>query len=365
MRIFLHIGAEKTGTSSIQRFFKANRDILRSRSILYSKVAGFENHMALSAAAQNDEKMDDLRMVFELDTPAKVREFRTSLSIKLAEEARESGCSTLVFSGEHCSSRLVGVTEVEMLAGILRPISRDIVVVVYIRRQDDFLCSSYSTDVKSGFTGEITLPSAQLRQARYDYYELLRRWSSVFGRENILCRIYDTDRLKGGDVVEDFVDTMGLAMDDDYVRPPRVNESLDVAALEFLRLFNKTVPRFKDNKVNRQRGNIVQMLEKISNGPGPSLPDFQLREFMEYFRRSNALVANEYFGGASPSGDPLFGELRDKKNKAEMKPIDVETAMKLAGRLWGEKHQQVLKQAERIARLEGTPAKKQPHKVQG
>jgi len=362
MRIFLHIGAEKTGTSSIQRFFKVNRDLLRSRSVLYSKEAGFENHMALAAAAQSDEKIDDLRMLFALDSPTKVREYQRSLRDKLVAEARESGCSKLVFSGEHCSSRLVGVSEVETLAEILRAVSRDIAVVVYIRRQDDFFCSTYSTDVKSGFTGGMTLPSPRLRQARYDYYELLRRWSSVFGRENIICRIYDTERLKNGDVVDDFAEIIGLALDEDCARPPRANESLDVAVLEFLRLLNKTVPRFVDNRLNPQRGNMIQMLEKISNGPSPSLPELQLRDFMEYFRKSNAEVANEYFGGVSPSGDPLFGEAGGKKNRQELKPIDAETAVMLAGRLWQEKQQQVLKQAERIAKLERELGK-QPHKV--
>jgi len=362
MQIFLHIGAEKTGTSSIQRFFKVNRDLLRSRSILYSKIAGFENHMALSAAAQHDEKVDDLRMLFQLDTTEKVRNFRKSLSENLAAEARESGCSKLVFSGEHCSSRLVSVTEVEMLARILRPVSQDIVVVVYVRRQDDFLCSTYSTDVKSGFAGPMMLPSPALRQARYDYHELLRRWSSVFGREKIVCRLYDTDRLEGGDVVADFAKIVGLDLAGNFVRPPRVNESLDVATLEFLRLLNKIVPRFKDNKLNPARGNMVQILEKISDGPSPCLPEFQLREFMEHFRRSNAQVATEYFGGVSPAGDPLFGEARGAKNKAEMKPIDAETAVRLAGHLWSEKQQQVSKQAEKIAKLEGNLGR-QPHKV--
>jgi hypothetical protein len=256
----------------------------------------------------------------------------------------------------------VGVTEVEALAEILRAVSRNITVVVYIRRQDDFLCSTYSTDVKSGFTGPMTLPSAQLRQARYDYYELLRRWSSVFGRDNVVCRIYDSSRLKGGDVIDDFAEIVGLPLDGDYARPPRVNESLDVAVLEFLRMLNKTVPRFIDNKPNLQRGNMVQLLEKLSDGPSPALPEHQLRDFMEYFRKSNAQVANEYFGGSSPSGDPLFGEAAGRKNRQELKPIDTETAVRLAGRLWQEKQQQVLKQAERIAKLERDLGK-HPHKV--
>ena len=353
MRIVLHIGTEKTGTSSIQRFFQINRERLLGRSILYSCVAGTENHMALAAAAQSEEKLDDLRMIYELDSPAKVRAFRETLANQLLEEATSSACSQLVFSSEHCSSRLVSVTEVETLANILRPISRDIRIVVYLRRQDDFLCSSYSTDVKSGFCGEFELPDAPLRKARYDYFELLRRWSSVFGRKNLVCRIYDSARLKGGEVVEDFAEVIGLAWDASFERPPRVNESLDARALEFLRLLNKSVPRFRDNRLNPERGNLVQLLQKLSNGPGLSLPPHLMREFMEHFRQSNARVAEQYFGTIAPAGDPLFGEPQRTSDRAHMQSLDAESAALLAGQLWRQKQLQVLEQAERIAKLKG------------
>lgn len=66
MRIFLHIGAEKTGTSSVQRFFSRNREALKAAGYLYPASAGNENHMALAAAAQNDDVRDDLRMIYQL-----------------------------------------------------------------------------------------------------------------------------------------------------------------------------------------------------------------------------------------------------------------------------------------------------------
>ena len=198
-------------------------------------------------------------------------------------EAEKSNRSQLVLSSEHCSSRLNSVVEVETLARILRPVSNDIRVIVYIRRQDDFLCSTYSTDVKSGFTGPMTLPSADIRKSRYDYHELLQRWSSVFGKDNTVCRTSDSKRLKGGDVVADFIELIGLTLPPDYVNPPRVNESLDVTALEFLRMFNKTVPRFKDNRKNPGRGNIVQLLKKVSQGANPALSGEQLEESCAFF----------------------------------------------------------------------------------
>ncbi|HEY3636649.1 MAG TPA: hypothetical protein VGK90_00760 [Rhizomicrobium sp.] len=307
--------------------------------------------MALAAAAQQEQKYDDLRIIYGLDTPKKIREFRTNLTQSLAEEAGSGDYSRFVLSSEHCSSRLTTTLEVERLAKILWSIGKDITVVIYVRRQDDFLCSTYSTDVKSGYAGRMKLPDAAERRFRYDYDEMLRRWSAVFGRENIVCRIYQQEFLKNGDVVDDFADLIGLTLDSSYVRPPRVNESLNVTALEFLRIFNELVPRFKDNKSNPVRADIVQVLQRVSSGPSPTLSKKDLAIFMGHFRLSNKRVAQEYFGKICPTGDPLFGEASHGKDKAEMKSIDVETAIRITALLWEDKQARIDKMSQTMSGL--------------
>lgn len=356
MRIFLHIGVEKTGTSSIQRFFRLNREALKKRSVLYSSAAGKENHMALAAAAQDEHKRDDLRIIYELDSPLKIREFRMRLSRELAAEAANSAYSTLVLSGEHCSSRLTTPQEVETLVRVLQPIGEDITAVVYLRRQDEFFCSSYSTDVKSGHTGLMRMPGPELRENRYNYEALLDRWSAVVGREKIVCKIYEADKFPGGDVVADFAQTVGLSSLGLYQQPKRINESLDIGALEFLRLFNTVVPRFKDQKPNPLRGKIVQILQRVSDGPRPTLPSAELAEFMGHFRDSNARVAEKYFGRVEPEGDPLFGKIGRQEHRTEMKALSTEAAIAIAAHLWEGQQEKLIEQARRIQKLSGRKA---------
>jgi len=360
MRAYLHIGVEKTGTSSIQQFLRINRDDLKKAGLLFPRAPGAENHMALAAAAQNEEKRDDLRMIYGLDSPGKIREFRKELAEKLIAEADEAQCATVVFSGEHCSSRLTSAAEIELLWQMLRPLAQEIRVIVYLRRQDEFLCSTYSTDVKSGFAGPMTLPSAELREHRYNYYPLLQRWNSVVGKANLTCRIYDRAALKDGDVVADFLQVLGMDYQKDYRRPERVNESLDVNALEFLRLFNQSIPRFKNEKPNVSRGNIVKLLQAASDGPAPALPDEELAHFMRHFRESNTRVALEYFGTLQADGDPLFGPLKSKGNSAQVQPISPEKAVKIAAALWEQKQQQIARLSNRIAKLQEKISEKDP-----
>jgi hypothetical protein len=49
--VYLHIGTEKTGTTSIQAFLDRNRSRLRSQGVLYPELPGSNNQIALSAAA--------------------------------------------------------------------------------------------------------------------------------------------------------------------------------------------------------------------------------------------------------------------------------------------------------------------------
>ena len=129
------------------------------------------------------------------------------------------------------------------------------------------------------------VPGPELRKNRYDYDLLLDRWCSVVGRERLICKIYETNKFMNGDVVADFAQTIGLPSIGNYQRPRRINESLDISTLEFLRLFNSAVPRFKNKKPNPLRGKIVQLLQRLSNGPRPTLPLTELTSFMSLLPR--------------------------------------------------------------------------------
>ena len=52
---WLHIGVEKTGTTSIQSFLAANRTALRAEGRLYPIVPGAVGHLGLVAFALDDD----------------------------------------------------------------------------------------------------------------------------------------------------------------------------------------------------------------------------------------------------------------------------------------------------------------------
>jgi hypothetical protein len=351
VRLFLHIGTEKTGTTSVQKFFRANRDALARAGILYPSAPGNQNHTGLAAAALGLKNKGPLRKSLGIKDEEDVRKHRRNMMKELAAELTAGRYDATVLSGEHCSSRLIEDEEVSWLKDRLAPFFDRMTIIVYIRRQDDYLLSTYSTSVKSGATAPLGLPREKQIQFRYDHWDMLSRWARVFGRENIVCRKFERAALKGDDVVDDVLDVCGIALSPDYVRPEDVNESLDAQSLEFLRLFNRHIPRFEDGDVNQTRDNIVALLSRMSSGPLVTLPPEELARFMAMFADSNRKVAEEYFGGARSDGDdPLFAPPSDKRRRTEAAELTVERAVEICAGLWQEKQAQIERVAERAKR---------------
>ena len=352
----MHIGTEKTGTSSVQNFFAENREFLARKGILYPETPGRKNHTGLATAAQDISENSALRKIHGLLDRQSVEEFRRKLIVGLESEYRSRAFKTVIMSGEHCSSRLLQDEEVQWLRNILSPHFDRIKIVTYLRRQDDYLLSTYSTSLKSGGTARLTLPSQHRVEARYDYWPFLSRWARIFGRDAMICRKFERTTLLDGDIVADFLSAVGIDLDPAFEKPEDVNEALDAEMLEYLRLFNEQVPRFVDKRLNSARANIVPLLSKISTGPLITLPADELAQFMGMFEESNRKVASEYFGGVrSDPGDPLFEPRSDKRERTPPVKLSVERAVEIGTFLWQEKQSQL----ERVrARQDGGGGRK-------
>ncbi len=92
MTVFLHIGMQKTGTTSIQSFFATNRTLLRKNGFNCPKFTGRVNHTKLAAYAHSEgfRKVDQRAGV---NSPETRERFRERLQ-------RTDG--HILFSSEHC-----------------------------------------------------------------------------------------------------------------------------------------------------------------------------------------------------------------------------------------------------------------------
>src|SRR5262245_23942491 len=84
MDCFLHIGTDKTGTSSIQRFLADNRDALLARGYLVPRAAGSDRHIALPLYARGVRPTDNLPAAWAKFTD--LGAFREMFERRLADE---------------------------------------------------------------------------------------------------------------------------------------------------------------------------------------------------------------------------------------------------------------------------------------
>jgi hypothetical protein len=204
----LHIGSEKTGTTSLQSTLAANRERLLAGGILYPRSLGERIH-ARTYAYASEGPQDEIKTQCGLVGPESLAAYRLGLESQLADEIDYAKPKRLIVSNEHLSSRLLSTSEVTRLRRLLSVHCRSIKVVVYLRAQGDAHRSAYSTYIKTGGTDAFHPPSAQLLRDRYLYDMMLRRWENVFGSDNMDVRLYDPPAFLEGDIVQDFADLFG------------------------------------------------------------------------------------------------------------------------------------------------------------
>ncbi len=338
---FLHIGTEKTGTTSIQAFGRINREVLKNHGFYYPASLGYENHTKIAAYCCDDEKMDEIRRFALFHSNQTLPEFRKSLKQQFEKDISHVETPSLIVSNEHCHSRLMNKAEKQRLKQFFVQYCENVKIVIYLRRQDKVACSWFSTKLKCGDTDfEHVLPQSNKPQYYFDYKTILQEYAEVFGKENIVVRLFEKDALYEADVVKDFLKTIGCT-NEGFTYPPNKNESLQYIAQYFLSVFNKVNPTFIDGAPNTLRGNIVDLLEQHYSGKGKMPTRAQAQAFYEIYREGNAWVKQVFF----PERKKLFDDnFSDYPETPAMQQVTPEELAKMFSLVWAEKQRQTEKQ---------------------
>ena len=139
----MHIGRAKTGTSALQKFFFENIEILEKKGIKYLQTGLFYNtHHPLSWCLfkeafekGNGTYWKHARKYAVLDRKEKQYWF------ELRKEIEESKCKKFLISSEEFGV----VRDIKSTSELLRKYlsGLDVRIIVYFRRQDDFLQSLF------------------------------------------------------------------------------------------------------------------------------------------------------------------------------------------------------------------------------
>ena len=310
MKLYLHIGTEKTGTTFLQKFLYGNRQRLSDQSVFLSNFLSTPNNRSLVHYFSDRE--DDFWAQNGIKTlEDKARHYDGFLE-GLTEEIRsaERTHDIMLITSEHFHSRLVDEASVRKLAKFLSGLFREVEVICYLREQSAVRKSLYSTNLK----GRGTQPYASFgadedeNSTYYNYYNLVTRWSNVFGAKAMKLRLYDRGQFAGNDLRTDFLSLLG-----DKIKPAALdfqmssaNESLSLLQAEAFRAINENCNRYLEgggfNPVNVQLKKAATTAQTLKRG-GISDPD-QV-QFFERFKESNERLFHEFLPGTPPFREPV------------------------------------------------------------
>lgn len=314
--LYLHIGTPKTGTTAIQCFCEKNAELLAERGFCfplfperYEKVGRYRNAHFLIEPGRSPggealppeegevwrRHMDDIERLLERHPNA-----------ILTDEAIWGHVAK-------CYDTLRQLKAEADRRGF------EVRIIAYLRRQDQYLDSSWAQRIKTnrapwnGMKWEEALEKSDTA-VRFDYLHILELLAGIFGKDRVIVRVYERKRFPNGDVVADFLDALGLQMDEGYAVPDGdINPSVWGNALEIKRILNPLVeekPREEALMGALCAANYEH--ERREHGSYAMFSRGQLDDFLARYAESNRAVAREFLGS---DDEPLFtppGELPPK-----------------------------------------------------
>lgn len=282
--LFLHIGANKTGTSAIQHYLNSQRDALAQAGLLYPRAGcSGEAHYRLSDALNfSHEKLaQDERLALQ-------KEIQDALDAEIGAVAPKS----VVMSSENFVLERDIQPVLEFFVGF------DLRFVVYLRRHDGWWPSAFNQAVrhvkapKWGFGLQEFVSWQKRGNPRYgDWRHLVDRWASALGKKRIIVRPYEVQQNQPN-IVADFLNIIGYPQ----LAPseiPVVNESVDAFRLRMIDI----AQRADLDDATRQRI-IEYTLRQPPQGKPFKGPTAYLRQLVERYAEDYAYIAREYLGRA-------------------------------------------------------------------
>ena len=283
MRLVLHIGGAKCGSTAIQAVLRENAATLRSRGVL---VPGLQ--LDLSSAVHGQQLRFFRQVVKLADGPAVVE----SPSARTRRHMDEVGLDTLVVSAEN----LINPDPFpDLFAGVDDLF--DTQIIAYVRRQDDYFASGWQQ------WGLKRTPQCKHTLRRHSESRQIGRHSccpgkSRFGRERIIVRRFQRSALKDGDVVSDFFSVTGLPLEACSRSNSLYNRSWDEHV-------GTMAHRVRDVFASQHDGRFFLDLFSVvgpsmfKNYPGSMLFTLdERREILAAYAASNDELRARYFPGA-------------------------------------------------------------------
>lgn len=306
-RLIVHVGANKTASSAIQKFLSLNSEELRGLGLI---VPSQKFEIAPQVSGYHVFGFEEL-----LRHPEEGRE-RLEQSLKRIAHSQPEP-TTIVLSGENLAAHPQAP---QLFAGLVDDF--DVEVILYIRRQDEFLLSywqQWNSKAQTDFWAWVTSVVGMLGNWR----TYIENWEKAVPRECIKVRLFERSRMVGGDAIQDFCEILapGLPFEQFLYPSGVINPSFSDAVMDLVK-GNDLV--FRDAHDNDFYKFVEEMTgtRHIKRGRHSSISFDERSAIIQRYSVCNSWVKQHYF--PEVEGDLFTPPLESDYHYPSQQQIDQE-----------------------------------------
>jgi hypothetical protein len=312
-QVILHIGAPKTGTTSLQTFFSRNRDRLLSECHLWYPLYAHDRHAILGKPTTGNgasiARLFNRAKCPPEDWESARKEYLQSLELH----------EKLLYSSEN----FFGLPEerwprVREFFGD----SVSVVIVVYVRPQVAHLFSAYGQAVRnSGFHASYS-KFIEDKKGLFLFHMRSRMLRRIFGERNVIIRPFLPAAFKDGGLIVDFMSSLGIGTASFTDVGIKENPSIDNAQIFCGRLINQlTGNRTIAGQIAELTRELDDSYRSFEQVPLSALIERDdIARIAEFFAEDNESLCAAEFGGRwnfneenARTAEQVFAELNGKK----------------------------------------------------
>ena len=234
-KLFFHIGWAKCGTSTLQHFLFANRELLLEQGIYYPKIKSFYNHICISA---------------ENITP----EDRESYYRILLKKLEESQANTLIISAEGTQ-----FTQPEIFEELFQ--RYDTYIICYMRSCIGYVNSTFCQRIRRGYDMSYLFDiTVEQNKILWIFKDKIEDWIKRLGLNKFIFKSYHEAAAKG--LIEDLCETLNINKDPRFIYPGDKNISPSKAYQAFMLPLNFTPIKGREYRLISSQ--IIKIDQKIN-----------------------------------------------------------------------------------------------------
>ena len=338
-RIILHIGQQKTGSTALQNFLSDHNKQLAELNICYYKPL-YRYAPWIGNSNADFLLADILSKLKEPNDPIKKEMFNKNDSLNVFY-LKKKNCKEEYFEKEKNNfieylnkyNTIILSEEMffhydyfydnywENISNYLSSCSKEkliIDIVVYLRRQDEWLLSKWKEDIRNEIPSPWDFNETINEYKEFgflNYYDTLLRLEKIFKKQHLIIRNYDLNNLYEHNIIIDFFKCCNIKHNfTDIDKYKEINTGQTIRSAYGLVTINKNLI-----KANVDRGklynatNIIYSLANKNNRKALTLTNTERLELLNYCKNNNDNINKHFFDNKEFFDSNIYTQLNNNK----------------------------------------------------